>query len=161
MRFGFSPTQSRPRQRRQGAPALLLRSCRSRRAVRRLRASVADPGGAAPPWLLALAHPRRTVVNGDGRVAAPAGRAVGRIKLRSGVESREPLRGRPLLSARGDRWLVIAVRRELPPKMVYRGGCGSGFDDECASPSVTIIGSRSARPRASRKERSDGAFRWS
>jgi hypothetical protein len=29
--------------------------------------------------------------------------------------------------------------RNLPKyrrKMVYRGGCGSGFDDECASPSV-------------------------
>src|ERR1700693_3521011 len=27
---------------------------------------------------------------------------------------------------------------ELRRKMVYRGGCGSGFDDECASPSVTM-----------------------
>src|ERR1700688_4911488 len=26
--------------------------------------------------------------------------------------------------------------------MVYRGGCGSRLDDECASPSVTMIGSR-------------------
>src|SRR6266851_5561096 len=46
-------------------------------------------------------------------------------------------------------------------EMVYRGGCGSRLDDECAFPSVTMSGSRSARPRASRKERSDGAFRWS
>src|SRR5260370_41045890 len=35
------------------------------------------------------------------------------------------------------------------------------MDDERASPSVTMIGSRSAWPRASRKERSDGAFCWS
>src|SRR3954467_9017208 len=42
--------------------------------------------------------------------------------------------------------------------MVYRGGCGSRLDDECASPSVTMIGSRSAWPRASGKGRSDGAF---
>src|SRR6185312_12626954 len=58
------------------------------------------------------------------------------------------------------------ARRELIAliwlvQMVYRGGCGSRLDDECASPSVTMIGSRSARPRASRKERSDGAFRRS
>jgi len=40
-------------------------------------------------------------------------------------------------------------------KMVYRGGggCGSGFADECASPFSDNSGSRSARPRASRKER--------
>jgi SAM-dependent methyltransferase len=44
-------------------------------ALRRLRASVADPGGATPSWLLALAHPRRTAVNGDGRTRAPPGRA--------------------------------------------------------------------------------------
>src|SRR5271170_5069060 len=37
----------------------------------------------------------------------------------------------------------------LRRKMVYRGGCGSSFDDECASPSVTMIGSRSVRSRAS------------
>jgi hypothetical protein len=42
------------------------------------------------------------------------------------------------------------------PQMVYRGGCGSRFEDECASPSVTMSGSRSVRPRASRKER----WRW-
>jgi hypothetical protein len=29
------------------------------------------------------------------------------------------------------------------PKMVYRGGCDSRSDDECASPSVAMIGSRS------------------
>src|SRR3954451_24112562 len=46
-------------------------------------------------------------------------------------------------------------------QMVYRGGCGSRLDDECASPSVTMIGSRSAWPWASRKERSDVAFRRS
>ena len=46
------------------------------------------------------------------------------------------------------------------PKMVYRGGCGSALDAERASPSVTMFGSRLAWPRASRKERSDGAFRW-
>src|SRR5258708_3602976 len=44
-------------------------------------------------------------------------------------------------------------------KMVYRGGCGARLDAEWTSPSVT--GWRSARPRASRKERSDGTFRWS
>jgi len=38
-------------------------------------------------------------------------------------------------------------------KMVYRGGCGSALDAECASPSATMSGSRSVRPRASRKER--------
>src|SRR6266705_5448192 len=36
-------------------------------------------------------------------------------------------------------------------KMVYRGGCGSGLDDECASPFSDDSGSRSARPRSSRK----------
>jgi hypothetical protein len=28
-----------------------------------------------PPWLLALAHPRRTAVNADGRASVPPGRA--------------------------------------------------------------------------------------
>ena len=39
------------------------------------------------------------------------------------------------------------------PKMVYRGGCGSALDAECAAPSARMSGSRSVRPRASRKER--------
>ena len=38
-------------------------------------------------------------------------------------------------------------------KMVYRGGCGSALDAECVSPSATMRGSRSVRPRASMKER--------
>jgi hypothetical protein len=51
--------------------------------------------------------------------------------------------------------LALAQAKVSSPngQMVYRGGCGSGFDDECASPSATMSGSRSARPRASRKER--------
>src|SRR5262249_23648689 len=36
------------------------------------------------------------------------------------------------------------------PQMVYRGG-GSALDAECAAPSATMSGSRSVRPRASRK----------
>src|SRR5271169_4200198 len=64
------PRHLYPRQRRQGAPALLLRLGRPCRALRRLRAAVADPGGATPPWLLALAHPRRTAVNGGGAISA-------------------------------------------------------------------------------------------
>src|SRR5271169_75636 len=75
------PRHLHPRQRRQGTPALLLRPGRPCRALRRLRPSVADPGGAAPPWLLALAHPRRTAVN---RASVPVCRRVGpvrRIKL--------------------------------------------------------------------------------
>jgi hypothetical protein len=59
------------------APALLLRLSRSWRALCWLRASVAYPGGAASSWLLALAHPRRTAVNGDGRAGATAGRRAG------------------------------------------------------------------------------------
>src|SRR5262249_47658986 len=35
--------------------------------------------------------------------------------------------------------------------MVYRGGCGSALDAECAAPSGMMSGSRSVRPRASRK----------
>jgi hypothetical protein len=63
--------------------------------------------------------------------------------------------------------LTYLIPTDAPPsfdghrEMVYRGGCGSALDDERASPSVTMIGSRSAWPRASRKERSDGAFRRS
>src|SRR5215469_4919012 len=56
----------------QRAPTLLLRYGRSRRPHGRHRAYVADPGGAAPPWLLALAHPRRAVVKGTARASAPA-----------------------------------------------------------------------------------------
>jgi hypothetical protein len=41
------------------APTLLLRLGGPCRTLRRLRASVADPGGAAPTRLLALAHPGR------------------------------------------------------------------------------------------------------
>jgi hypothetical protein len=33
---------------------------------------------------------------------------------------------------------------DFDPKMVYRGGCGSVSNDERASPSGTMIGSRSA-----------------
>src|SRR5205814_4295294 len=54
------PRHLHSRQRPQGAPTLLLRLGRPRRPLRRLRASVADPGGAAPTRLVALAHPRRT-----------------------------------------------------------------------------------------------------
>ena len=50
----------------------------------------------------------------------------------------------------GSRWLVAAT------KMVYRGGCGSGFDDEHASPSATMSGSRSA----STPSIEEGAMRW-
>jgi hypothetical protein len=56
----------------------------------------AHPGGAAPPWLLALAHPRRTAVNGDGRASARPVGPVRRIKIRSGVESNGPPAERPL-----------------------------------------------------------------
>jgi SAM-dependent methyltransferase len=44
-------------------------------ALRRLRTAVADPGGAAPTRLLALAHPRRTPVNRDGRVTGAGERS--------------------------------------------------------------------------------------
>ena len=79
------PRHLHPWQRRHGAPALLLRLGWSRRTLRRLRASLAHPGGAAPPWLVALAHPRRTAVNGNGRYRR----------------------------RRGGQWLEIAYRREL------------------------------------------------
>jgi tellurite methyltransferase len=51
---------------------LLLRLGRTCRTLRRLRTSVADPGGAAPTRLVALAHPRRTAVNTTGRVGGAA-----------------------------------------------------------------------------------------
>src|ERR1700731_4656741 len=56
------PRHVHSRRRRQGPPALLLRLGRSCRALRWLRAAVADPGGAAPARILALAHPCRTAV---------------------------------------------------------------------------------------------------
>src|SRR5271155_2196807 len=75
------PRRLHPRQRSKGAPALLLRLGRYCRALRRLRAALADPGGAAPPWLLALAHPRRTAVNrGRPSQSAVRSRAVRAIQ---------------------------------------------------------------------------------
>jgi hypothetical protein len=69
-RGGCRPSTPNP----QGAPTLLLRIGWPCHTLRRLRASIADPGGAAPPWLLALAHPRRTAVNADGhRIGAAPG----------------------------------------------------------------------------------------
>src|SRR5207244_12882859 len=60
------PRHLHSRLRPQGAPILLLRLGRPCCAPGRLRTSVADPGGAAPTRLLALAHPHRTAVNGGG-----------------------------------------------------------------------------------------------
>ena len=40
--------------------------------------------------------------------------------------------------------LVVPRPASDSPKMVYRGGCGSVSNDERASPSGTMIGSRSA-----------------
>ena len=68
------PRHLHPRQRRQGPPALLLRLGRSCRALRWLRAADADPGGAAPPRILALAHPCRTAVK-ETACDCAAGRA--------------------------------------------------------------------------------------
>ena len=45
------------------------------------------------------------------------------INIRSGVEWPFPSREGPLLAARGGRWLLIAVRRELPISAV---SCGRG-----------------------------------
>jgi tellurite methyltransferase len=71
-------------------PALLLRLGRSRHALRRLRATVAHAEGTAPPWLMALAHPRRTAVNGDGR-ASPPGRAGTTDRFAQGLNPCGPL----------------------------------------------------------------------
>jgi hypothetical protein len=54
-------------------------------ALRRLRASVANSGGAAPPGLLTLAGPRRTAMN-PGRP----------FQVRGAVEQRELLQNRRL-----------------------------------------------------------------
>jgi SAM-dependent methyltransferase len=84
----------------------MARPCRT---LRRLRASVVDPGGAAPTRLVALAHPRRMAV-----LVTPRCQAGAADQDLLGVESPFPSRERPLLAARGGRWLLIAVRRELP-----------------------------------------------
>ena len=58
---------------------------------------------------------------GRGLPAAPVRRPVGpvrRIRLRSGVES--PLARTAVMVARGGRWLVIAIRRELPQTRLAR-----------------------------------------
>jgi SAM-dependent methyltransferase len=64
------PRHLHPWQRPQGTPTLLLRLGGPCHALRRLRASVPDPRGAASAWLLALAHPRRTAVKGDAHASA-------------------------------------------------------------------------------------------
>jgi hypothetical protein len=53
-----------------------------------------------------------------------------------GVGFRKPHAILAATAPRSNGWICLH-------KMVYRGGCGSALDAECAAPSVTMSGSRS------------------
>jgi hypothetical protein len=101
-----------------------LRLGRPCHALRRLRASVADPGGAAPFWLLALAHPRRAAVNEDGHASAIGTTDQDQVRHRcangrsgrvSPARAKTPHNGRPICGCRTSRNKVLPAHRGHQP----------------------------------------------